>query len=208
VTPRWRGWSHTSDSWLDRDLHVVEVDFGEQPQLDLGRLHQRFGSCPAVLLVQAGIEGPGVHADADGHAAVPAFAGYELDLLRLAQVAGVEAEALHPCFKGGQRHLHVEVDVGDDRHRGAGDDPSQPLGRLLLVARAAHDVGPGSGQRVDLGQRAVDIGGLGDRHRLHGDWGVATDGNVADLDLPGRLAGSGDHGSKPKAVGRCRGTAR
>ena len=84
-----------------------------------------------------------------------------LDLRLLAQVAGVEPQALDPRLQGGERHLVVEVDVGDDRHRRPGDDVGQPLGRLLLVAGAAHDVGPGGGQRVDLGQGALDVGGLG-----------------------------------------------
>ena len=63
----------------------------------------------------------------------------------------------------------------------------QPLGRLELVAGAAHDVGAGTGQRVDLLQRALDVGRLGGGHRLHRDRRVATDGDVADDDLP-RLA--------------------
>ena len=68
-----------------------------------------------------------------------------------------------------ERELVLEVDVGDDRHRRAGDDLRQALGRGLLVAGAAHDVAAGGGERVDLGQRAVDVGGLRGGHRLHRD---------------------------------------
>ncbi len=93
-----------------------------------------------------------------------------------------------------QRHLDVEVDVGHDRHGAAGDDAGQPLGGLALVARAAHDVGPGRGQGVDLGQRAFDVGRLGGGHRLHGDRGVAPHRHGADHDLAGRLAGVARHG--------------
>ena len=65
----------------------------------------------------------------------------ELDVLGLADVARVEAQRLHAGLHRRQRELVLEVDVGDDRHRRAGHDLRQPLGRRLLVARAAHDVG-------------------------------------------------------------------
>ena len=102
---------------LDRDLDVVEADLGEQAELDLGRLDQRLGGRPAVLLVQPRVEGASVDADADRHAAVLALAGDQLDLFGFAEVARVEAEALDSGFERGERHLDVEVDVGDDRHR-------------------------------------------------------------------------------------------
>ena len=105
--------------------------------------------------------------------------GHLLDLGLLAQVPGVEAQALDARLQGGERHLVVEVDVGDDRDRRAGHDVGQALGGLLLVAGAAHDVGAGGGQRVDLGQGAFHVGGLRRRHRLHRDRGVAAHGHAA-----------------------------
>ena len=116
--------------------------------------------------------------------------GHGLDVLGLADVAGVEAQAVHAGLERGQRHLVLVVDVGDDRHRRAGHDLGQALGRLRLVAGAAHDVAPGAGERVDLLQRALDVGRLGDRHRLHRDRRVAADGDRADVDLAGRPAAS------------------
>ena len=174
---------------LHRDLDVVEALLGEEAQLDLGRLDQGLGGGPAVLLVQPGVEGAGVDADADRDAPVLALAGDELDLLRLAEVAGVEPQAVDARLEGGQGHLHVEVDVGHDRHRAAGHDTGQALGGLPLVAGAAHDVGAGRLQGVDLGQGAVDVGGLGDGHRLHGDRGAAADRHRSDHDLAGLPAG-------------------
>ena len=67
-----------------------------------------------------------------------------LDVLGLADVAGVEAQAVHAGLERGERHAVLVVDVGDDRHRRAGHDLRQALGRLDLVARAAHDVGAGA----------------------------------------------------------------
>ena len=68
-----------------------------------------------------------------------------------------------------QRHLVLVMDVGDHRDRRARHDLGEALGRLLLVAGATDDVAPGRRQRVDLLQRALDVGRLGDRHRLHRD---------------------------------------
>ena len=195
---------------FDRDLHVVEVDLGEVGELHPRRLDQRLGRGPAEALVELGVQRAGVDPDADGDAAVLGLLGHLLDLGLLAQVAGVEAQALHSGLQGGERHLVVEVDVGDDRHGRARHDVGQALGRLLLVARAAHDVGPGRRQRVDLGQGAFDVRGLRDRHRLHRDRSAAADRDGPDVDLAGGSArrcdqgGTGHQGvSLSAGPGRC-----
>ena len=130
----------------------------------------------AVLLVQLRVERAAVHADADGDAAVLGLLGHQPDVLGPADVARVEAQALHARLQGRQRHLVLVVDVGDDRHRAAGHDLGQARGRFLFVACATNDVAAGAGEGVDLLERALDVGRLGDRHRLHGDRGVAADG--------------------------------
>ena len=173
---------------LHRDLDVVEADLGEVGQLHPGRLDQRLGRGPAVALVEVGVERAGVDPDADGHAAVLGLGGHQLDLVGLAQVPGVEPQALHAGLEGGQGHLEwkwMSAMIGTGR---AGHDPGQALGGRLLVAGAAHDVGAGRGQGVDLGEGALDVGRLGGRHRLDGDRGAAADGHVAHVDLAGGLA--------------------
>ena len=74
---------------------------------------------------------------------------------------------------------------------------ARPSAAGFLVAGAAHDVAAGGGERVDLRQRAVDVGRLGGRHRLHGDRRAATDRDATDLDAardaPGGRGGDG-HG--------------
>jgi hypothetical protein len=77
------------------------------------------------------------------------------------------------------------VDVGDDRHGRARHDLRQPLGRLGFVAGATDDVAARRGQRVDLLERALDVGRLGDRHRLDADGRVTTDRHRTDHDLAG-----------------------
>ena len=116
-----------------------------------------------------------------GQAAVLRLARDDLDVLGLADVARVEAQPGDARLHRRQRELVLEVDVGDERHRRPGHDLRQPLGRRLLVARAAHDVGAGGGERVDLRERAVDVGGLGGGHRLHRHRRAASDLHVSDV---------------------------
>ena len=160
---------------LHRDLHVVEVDLAEQVELVHRRRDHRLGRDAAVPLGHRGIERTRVHADADRHAARLGLGRDELDVLGLADVARVEAQRLHAGLERAERELVLEVDVGDDRHRRARHDLRERLGRLFLVARAAHDVAAGRGERVDLRERAVDVGGLGRGHRLDRDRRVAAD---------------------------------
>ena len=171
---------------LDRDLDVLEPDLVEVGQLHLRRLDHRLGGdLAAVLLVQVGVQRPAVHADADGHAPVLGLLRHQLDVLGPADVARVEPQAVDPGLERGERHAVLVVDVGHDGHRRPGHDAGQALGRLGLVARAPHDVAAGHGQVVDLLQRAVDVGRLGGRHRLHRDGSVTADGHVAHHDLAG-----------------------
>ena len=156
---------------LDGNLHVIKVDLAKQRQLVQGRLHQRLGGGAVVLLVQVRMQGAGVHADADGNPPVLGLPCHQLDLLRLAQVAGIEAQPRDSGLQRRQRHLHVEVDVRHDRQWGTGHDARQALGRFLLVARAAHDVTARTGQLVDLCQRRLGVSGLGGGHGLDGDGG-------------------------------------
>ena len=168
---------------LHGDLDQVEADLVEVGHLLLRRLDHRLGRDPAVLLVQRRVERAAVDADADRYLAVTRLGGDGLDVLGLTDVAGVEAQPLHARLHRRQRHAVLVVDVGDDRHRRPWHDLGEPLRCLRLVARATDDVAAGSGEGVDLLQRALDIGRLGDRHRLHRDRSVTTDGHRTDVDL-------------------------
>ena len=188
VTPRCSGWSiglrqqavrvdhHRHVRRLHRDLHVVEVDLGEvgraraSPTRPAPRAWRR-RSCSAM----SGSSDPAFTPMRIGMPRSFASRATSLDVLGLADVAGVEAQALHAGFHRGERELVLEVDVGDDRHRRAGHDLREPLGGRLLVAGAAHDVAARGGERVDLRERAVDVGRLGGGHRLHRHRRVAAD---------------------------------
>jgi hypothetical protein len=173
---------------LHRDLHVVEPDLGEVGQFHAGRFDQGLGGRASEAFVEIGVQGPGVDPDADGHTPVLGLGRHLLDLDRLAEVARVEPQTLDAGLERGQRHLVVEVDVGDDGYGRAGHDPGQALRRRLLVAGAPDQVGPGCGQRVDLAQGGLGVGCLGGGHRLDGDRCAAAHGHVAHTDLTGGSA--------------------
>ena len=170
---------------LHRDLHVVEVDLTEVVELLDRRGDQRLGGRTAEPLGDLGVEAAGVHPDPDRQTPVARRGGDLLDLRRLADVPRVEPERVHPGLDRGEGEPVVEVDVGDHRDRRTGHDVGQPFGGLLLVAGAPHDVASGGRQGVDLSQRALDVGGLGRRHRLHRHRCPAADEDTAHVHLAG-----------------------
>ena len=171
---------------LHADLEVVEVDVmevGDLLQLALSTIAS--GRMPPHFSYRAGSSGAAIDADPDGDRTVLRLSGDGLDVLRLADVPRIETQAVHARLHRRERHPVLVMDVGDDRDRRPGHDLGEAFCRLLLVAGAADDVAAGRRQRVDLLQRSLDVGGLGDRHRLHRDRCIAADRDLADVELPG-----------------------
>ena len=151
VTPRWSGWSVVSESSRYESIISGTFDaFTAIFTLSKSTSRKRSSSCiadatsasgvmPPCRSAIAGIERSGVHADADRQPVVLRLARDELDVLGLADVAGVQAQRLHAGFDRGERELVLEVDVGDDRHRRArarsARDRSRPLPRCTCSAR-------------------------------------------------------------------------
>ena len=102
------------------------------------------------------------------------------DLLRAADVAGVQPHAVGARLDRLQGQRVVEVDVGDHRDRRLRDDALQRLGVLLAGHRHAHDIRAGVRDRADLLHRRRKVGGLGLRHRLHRHGRAAADRDRAD----------------------------
>src|SRR3546814_20232501 len=102
----------------------------------------------AVLVVEGGIEAAAVHADADRHAPVLGLHRHGLDVPGLADVPGVEAQAVDAGLQRLEGTAVLVVDVGADRHRRTRDDAGQAPGGLARVARdpdaVAAETGPPS----------------------------------------------------------------
>ena len=73
-----------------------------------------------VLFEQTLFQTAAVDADADGDAALPAGLGHLADIVRLADVAGVDADLVHARLRRCERKAIVKVDISHDRDgRGA-----------------------------------------------------------------------------------------
>ncbi len=98
--------------------------------------------------------------------------------------------------------MAVVVEVADERRDDAAlgeavADVRHGLRGLVAVDGDANQLGAGAGQRRDLGDGAVDVGGVGVGHRLHDDGCAAADLYARDA-----------HGLRPAPWGdeiRCRG---
>jgi len=100
------------------------------------------------------------------------------------------------------------MEVGNDRQGRKRNNVRESFGGYLFVACAANNVSTSTSKRVDLLQRAFDIGRLGGRHRLDRDWRATADSNVANMQLAGctsRISGLGGklaHGEEVRATAR------
>ena len=169
---------------LDADLVVGEPDLVEVRDLLQCALDHRLRLQAVVLLVEGRVQRTTVDTDANRQATILRLGSDRLDVLGPADVARVQPQAVHASFHRCQRHFVLVVDVGDDRNRRAWHNLGEPLGRLRLVARAAHDVAASGRERIDLLQRALNVGRLGDGHRLHRDRCAAADGHLSYEELP------------------------
>ena len=103
------------------------------------------------------------------------------DLVRAADVAGVQAHAVRARVDRLERQRVVEVDVGDDRDRRLAHDRLQRLDVLVARHRDAHDVRPGVRHLADLLHRGGQVGRLRLGHRLDDDRGAAADLDAAHV---------------------------
>ena len=195
VTPRCSGYGIRSDSSrfeaivfghgrrLHRHLEVPEVEpLHQLDGLDRGR-HERLDRVVVLELAQMRGQRARVDADAQRRAQLGGPGGHLRDLVRPADVAGVQPHAMGASVERLQRERVVEVDVGDDRDRRLGDDRLQRLDVLVARNGDPDDVGAGLGDAPDLVHRRLQVGGLGLGHRLHGDRRAAADRHPAHADL-------------------------
>ena len=108
-------------------------------------------------------------------------------------VAGVDADFIHPLAGALQSQAVVKVDV---RHQGDVDaalDGPHSFRRRHVGHRHPDDLAAGSLQLMDLVHRGGDVVGPGGAHGLDGHRGPAPDGDVSHHDLPG-------HGQSPPAL--------
>ena len=112
------------------------------------------------------------------------------DVLFLADVAGIQPQAVDTGFERLQRQRVLEMDVGDERHRRMRHDIRQRRRRLAVRNGDADDLAADVGQFLDLGEGRLRVAGIGGGHRLHADRVFATEGDVTDVQDAGLPAWS------------------
>ena len=93
----------------------------------------------------------------------------------------------------------VEMNVGHDRHRRTFDDVRQARGVAYILAGNPHDLATGHREAVHLLERRVDVGGIGRRHRLHGDRMVSADPHAFRVGFVGLVFEEDRFRSAPQA---------
>ena len=160
------------------------------------------GCCPFGIFIhhtreQILIQAAPVHADAHrlaiAHGGLDHFGELRIALAAAPDVAWVDAQLAERLGAGGvglQQLVSIEMEIADERRVDA--HGIQTLanmrhggGRLVVVHRDAHQFRPRASQRFDLHDGALDIGGIGVRHRLHDDRRVAADGDGTHFDGQG-----------------------
>ena len=81
-----------------------------------GAFHQSFRYRCAILGQNLLFQAAGVHADADGDVLGVAGPGHRAHIFVCTDVAGVDADLIHPRIHTGQRDFVIEMDVGHKRH--------------------------------------------------------------------------------------------
>ncbi len=169
---------------LHRDLEVAKAVLFEQAGFPQGGLDQCLGGGSPVFGQQPGVQGPGIHPDAQRDTGGAGGLG---DLSHLVvegpDVARIHAHRRAAGVNGSEDILRLEVDVGDHRDLTLGSDRGERVGIVLAGDGDAHDVTAGRSEFGDLLQGGVDIGGLGGGHRLHRYRCVASDQNRSHPDL-------------------------
>src|SRR5690606_22195491 len=106
-------------------------------------------------------------------------------LLLAADIARVDAQAVHPVLGDLEGDLVVEMNVGHQRYLHLAPDLAEGVGRLHAGHGDTHDVGTDVLKTLDLGHGGRHVAGLGVGHALHADRGVSAHGNIAHHDLTG-----------------------
>ena len=115
-----------------------------------------------------------IHADADGHLARLCLSHDHPHLLRVADVAGVQPQAIDALIQRLQRELVVEVDIRDDGDRDLALDGAERLRSLHVGHGAADNLATRLLQPVDLVNGRLHVARVRLRHGLNADGSVAA----------------------------------
>ncbi|CDN42671.1 hypothetical protein BN871_BS_00280 [Paenibacillus sp. P22] len=179
---------HRHVGCLERHDDVMEIELFENADMEERALYHRFGSRIAVLLQQMVFQGTCVDTDPNRNALVLAGFDDRFDFLAAADVAGIDADLVHPVLDRQQGKPIIEVNVGDERNMDAALDLLDRFRRFLVVDRNPDDLAAGFLQTEYLRYRRFHIRGLGRAHALDDDFVAAPDRQIPYSDGHGVFA--------------------
>jgi hypothetical protein len=94
-----------------------------------------------------------------------------------------------------ERQGVLEVDIGDQRNRGVGNDVRQRGGGHPVRHGQTDDFATGIGQLLDLAKGGLRIARVAGGHRLHDDRVVTADLDTAQIEHTRLATGSDEHGT-------------
>ena len=166
------------------DLEFVEVVVLKDANVLESRFDHRLGTWLAVFLQQAPFQASRVHSDTDRATVILGRRDHLSDADGVADVSGIDPQAGGPCLGSLDGAPVMEMNVRDDRRGAFRDDLPQRRSRRLVWRRNPHDFGAGIDATQNLLHGRRDIRGVGVRHGLDRDRGVAADRDGTDANLP------------------------
>ncbi len=152
---------------FDADLEVLKIKPVQMLDMTQRGLYQRGRGWLAILFLQILFQRPGVHAYANRNPVVTGRIDHRLDAVFTADIAGVDAQAIHTQIGNSQGDLVVKMNISNQRHAGQLANLTKRLGRFHAGNRHPHDISTGSFQTLNLVDRSRHITGFGVGHTLH-----------------------------------------
>ena len=146
-------------------------------------LHERLGRHAAVLSQQILLHRPAVDADADGDPPLAARVGHRAHPLGRADVAGVDADLVHPLPRALERKLIVKMNVRDQRDVDGAFDLASFLRRRHIRHSHTDNLAPGLLQPEDLRDGRRRVLGVRVAHGLDRNRRAAAHGHLPHMDL-------------------------
>ena len=172
----------------------MEIRFLQDADTLQGALRHGLGGDPSVRFQQFLLHRAGVDPDPDGDAMGFAGVGDQPDLVRTADVAGVDPDLVDPGVKRREGQFVVHLDVRDKRDLHRLFQRPDGVDITEICHREPHHLTSGGGEFPRLGHVGLDVPLGCVEHGLDDDGGVAADGEVSDGD---RSCGSSIHEDPP-----------
>ena len=168
---------------LHRNLEFMEVIVLKYARVFERRFNKRLRTGFGVFLQKMFLERAGIDTDPHRTAMVACRADHFADPVSAPDIARVDPQTGRTGGGGLNGTAIVKMNIGNDRHRACRTDVMERAGAVLVWTGYTNNIGTGFRCRLDLRQRAGNVGRQRVGHRLHRYRRIATNRNRSDHDL-------------------------